>query len=130
MRAHLVATVAAAALGCPLGAPPASAAPGVAVLSCNIAYFGASGTGDCRVTGGTLTGVVHIDFSSFPGCPLAQASGQISGAINGTFVWERSGPAGFIETSGSLNGGGPIAFSLPCQPVNGNETAVAVITGT
>jgi hypothetical protein len=130
MRAHLVATVAAAALGCPLAAPPASAAPGVAVLACNIAYFGPSGTGDCRVTAGTLAGVVHLDFSSYPGCPVAQASGVISGAINGSFVWERYGPAGVIETTGSLNGAGPIEFSLPCQPVTGNETAVAVITGT
>jgi hypothetical protein len=128
----LVAAAALASLACPLTASPASAS-GALVLTCTLAYNGGTGTGECTATGANngaiVLGAVHMDFRPHAGCPGAGADGTMTGAVDASFVWTRVGAAGVITTAGDLNGAGPIAFSQPCQPIVGSETAVFTLGG-
>ncbi|MDQ1705137.1 MAG: hypothetical protein QOF18_1503 [Frankiaceae bacterium] len=124
----------AAVTGIALGTTGSAYAQGAGVFqgTAHINCFGcgsSSGTATLKVTGelgGTAMtqAAVSADYSVTEAagtCPaVGSATGNFSGAINGTFTWTRVGATAVITTAGDIKGDGIAAFAvtspagLPC----------------
>jgi hypothetical protein len=100
---------------------------GTAHISC----FGcgpSNGTANLKVTG-EINGTAKVEADVFASytlnenpttCPAqGTAQGTFSGAVNGSFTWNRVGASAVITTSGDINGNGVAVFAttkagLPC----------------
>lgn len=116
-------TLLAAAALASFAAPSPASADVALPLQCEITIgFGggnSSGTGRCIVLDGNDR-PVFLEFYSNETpdlCPvLGEVHGTMSGIVDGTFSWVRTGNVAVVRTEGEMNGGG-VAVFLPVDPL-------------